>query len=85
MPKWNHSTVTTPEMCALYDEMANATSEEALYEAYIKLSYAANDASIGVHLMDWPEIAVFADYVHTDWIAYSTKIWNANTTWMEEH
>jgi peptide/nickel transport system substrate-binding protein len=85
MPKWNHSTATTPEMCALYDVLKDATTQEAMTEAYIKLSNQAMDDAVGIYIMDWPDTSVYANYVHTDWEAYSTKVWNANTTWMEEH
>jgi ABC-type transport system substrate-binding protein len=86
IPKWNHSTVQTPEMCAAWNELKAATSPEATREAYVKLSHQAMDDAVGIYMMDWPDTAVFADYVmDCDWIAYSTKVWNANTTWMAEH
>jgi ABC-type transport system substrate-binding protein len=85
VPKWNYSTVTTPEMCALHDALSNATTPEAAVAAYVRLSNQAMDDSVGVYLMDWPDTAVFADYVHSDWIDYSTKVWNANTSWMDTH
>jgi hypothetical protein len=86
IPKWNHSTVTTPEMCALHDALSAATTTEAAWDAYIALSHQAMDDAVGIYMMDWPDTAVFADYVmDSDWIAYSTKVWNANTCWMAEH
>jgi len=85
IPKWNHSTVITPEMCALHEVLKNATSPEAAVAAYVKLSHQAMDDAVGIYTMDWPDTAVFADYVHSDWIGYSTKVWNANECWMEEH
>ena len=86
MPKWNHSTVTTPEMCALHEALQAATTEEAAMDAYIALSHQAMDDAVRIYMMDWPDTAVIADYVHDcDWIAYSTKVWNANTVWLEEH
>jgi peptide/nickel transport system substrate-binding protein len=86
IPKWNHSTVQTPEMCALHDALSAATTEEAVWDAYIKLSHQAMDDAVGIYMMDWPDTAVFADYVHdNDWCAYSTKVWNANTVWISEH
>jgi peptide/nickel transport system substrate-binding protein len=85
VPKWNYSTATTPEMNALYAVLENATSPEAAMDAYVALSNQAMDDAIGIYMMDWPDTAVFADYVHSDWISYSTKVWNANLTWMEPH
>ena len=85
IPKWNASTVTTPEMCAAWAELKDATTPEAAVAAYVKLSNQAMDDSVGIYMMDWPDTAVFADYVHSDWIAYSTKVWNADQCWMEEH
>jgi peptide/nickel transport system substrate-binding protein len=86
IPKWNASTVQTPEMCALYAVLEAATTEDDIIDAYVALSNQAMDDSVGVYMMDWPDTAVIADYVKDcDWIAYSTKVWNANTTWMEEH
>ena len=85
IPKWNHSTVTTSEMCKLYEELLAATSPQAIEAAYVALSHQTMDDAIGVYLMDWPETAVIADYVNTDWISYSSKVWNAGTTWVEEH
>ena len=72
-------------MCALYDVLDNATTEETIIEAYIALSYQAMDDSVGVYLMDWPDTCVYADYVHTNWISYSTKVWKAHLDWMEPH
>ena len=85
VPKWNASTVTTPEMCTLHAEMGAATTWDEVIKAYVKLSNQAMDDAVGVYMMDWPDTAVFAKYVHSDWISYSTKVWNANTTWMETH
>jgi ABC-type transport system substrate-binding protein len=85
IPKWNHSTATTPEMCEYWEEMRAADSPEAATAAYVKLSHQAMDDSIGAFIMDWPDTAVFADYVHTDWITYSTKVWNAEKAWMAPH
>jgi ABC-type transport system substrate-binding protein len=86
IPKWNHSTVQTPEMCALHDALSAATSEEAVWDAYIALSHQAMDDAVGIYMMDWPDTAVFADYVmDNDWCAYSTKVWNANKVWMAKH
>ncbi len=86
VPKWNHSTVQTPEMCALHDALGLADTPEKAEQAYVALSNQAMDDAVGIYMMDWPDTAVFADYVmDCDWIAYSTKVWNANTTWMEEH
>jgi ABC-type transport system substrate-binding protein len=85
VPKWNYSTVTTAEMCALHTILSNATTLEDSVAAYIKLSNQAMDDAVGIYMMDWPDTAVFADYVHSDWISYSTKVWNANTSWMEAH
>jgi ABC-type transport system substrate-binding protein len=86
VPKWNASTVQTPEMCALHDALSAATTDEGLWAAYIALSHQAMDDAVGIYMMDWPDTAVFADYVmDNDWCAYSTKVWNANTVWMSEH
>ena len=85
IPKWLTSTATTPELCALWGELQAATSPESAMEVYVRLAHQAEDDCIGILLMDWPDTAVFADYVHTDWISYSTKVWNSNLTWMEEH
>ena len=85
IPRWNYSKALTPEMCALYDVLDNATTEETIIEAYIALSYQAMDDSVGVYLMDWPDTCVYADYVHTNWISYSTKVWKAHLDWMEPH
>ena len=85
IPKWLTNTATNPEMCALWGELQAATSKEAAVDAYVKLSNQAMDDAVGVLLMDWPDTTVFADYVHSDWIAYSTKVWNSHLTWMEEH
>ena len=72
-------------MCTLWDALKAATTEEDAVAAYVALSHQAMDDAVGVYMMDWPDTAVFADYVHSDWIAYSTKVWNANLCWMEEH
>jgi peptide/nickel transport system substrate-binding protein len=86
VPKWNASTVQTPEMCELWAELKAATSPEATRAAYVRLSNQAMDDAVGIYMMDWPDTAVFCDYVmDCDWIAYSTKVWNANTTWMAAH
>ena len=85
IPRWNYSKALTPEMCALYDVLKAATSPQAVVEAYIALSYQAMDDSVGVYMMDWPDTCVYADYVHTNWISYSTKVWNAHLDWMEPH
>jgi ABC-type transport system substrate-binding protein len=85
IPKWNHDTATTPEMNALYDVLEAAYTPETIEEAYIALIQQANDDAYGCFMMDWPDTAVMADYVHTDWISYSTKVWNADQTWMEPH
>jgi len=85
MPKWNASTVTTPKMCELWNALKAATTKEAAVAAYVALSYQAMDDAVGIYTMDWPDTAVFADYVHSDWIAYSTKVWNADQCWMEKH
>jgi peptide/nickel transport system substrate-binding protein len=83
--KYQHDIGHTPEMCALYDEMAAATDMDTLIEKSIELIQLYNDEAFTMYIMDWPDTAVIANYVHTDWIAYSTKVWNANTTWMEKH
>ena len=85
VPRWNYSKVLTPEMNALYDVLKAATTPETIIEAYKALSYQAMDDSVGVYLMDWPDTAVYADYLHTNWISYSTKVWLAHLDWMEPH
>ena len=85
VPKWNHSTVTTPEMCALHAALEASTTWDNVMAAYVKLSNQAMDDAVGIYMMDWPDTAVYANYVHTDWISYSTKVWNASKTWMEAH
>ena len=72
-------------MCALYDVLENASTPETVEAAYIALSNQAMDDSLGIYMMDWPDTCVYADYVHSDWITYSTKVWNAHMAWMEEH
>lgn len=85
VPRWNYSKALTPEMNELYDVLVAASTPETILEAYVALSHQAMDDSVGVYMMDWPDTCVYADYVHTDWISYSTKVWNAALTWMEPH
>jgi peptide/nickel transport system substrate-binding protein len=85
VPRWNYSTASTPEMCALFDAMVNSTSMASAEAAYVKLMQKVMDESVGIFIMDWPDTAVYADYVHTNWISYSTKVWDASKTWMEAH
>ncbi len=85
IPRWNYSKALTPEMCELYEVLDNATTEETIIAAYIALMNQAMEDSVGVYLMDWPDTCVYADYLHTNWISYSTKVWKAHLDWMEPH